>query len=93
MFGGLTMNAELEQKMNEWLSNECAAEHPLDNQRYYEFVSTSLGVDEKVEQGVYESKINSYREHNPLLSDEWVEKYNYSLYEELYYFGKFMQNR
>ena len=93
MFGGFTMNAELELKMNEWLSNECATEHPLDNRRYYEFVSTSLVVGEKVEQYVYECKINLYRQHNPFLHDEWIKKYNYSLYEELYYFGMFMQSR
>ena len=85
------MNTELELKMHEWLSNECTTEHPLDNRRYYEFVFTSLVVEEKVEQYVYECKINSYKEHNPLLSDEWMEKYNYRLYEELYCFGKFMQ--
>ena len=86
------MNTELELKMNEWLSNECGTLHPLDNRRYYEFVYTSLVVNEKVEQDVYENKINEYRGHNPSLSAEWVEKYNYCLYEELYYFGRFMQS-
>ena len=42
------MNTELELKMNEWLSNECGTLHPLDNRRYYEFVYTSLVVNEKV---------------------------------------------
>lgn len=87
------MNKELELKMTEWLSNECATEHPLDKCLYYEFVFTSLEVGKKVDQEAYESMINSYREYNPLLSDEWVKKHSYNLYEELYCFGKFIQRQ
>ena len=79
--------------MNDWLTNERATEHSLDNRRFYEFVFASLNYNEKIEQALYDEKISSYRTTNRFLTDAWTEKYNYSLYEELYAFGKFINEQ
>lgn len=86
------MNEEIETKINEWLSLEAAAEHPADSLRFYEFIFECLRLREKLEQCVYEEKIHEFQRRNPRLTNEWAEKYNYSLYEELYNFGVYLSH-
>lgn len=85
--GEFIMSPEIETKMNAWLSIERGSENPLDLGRFYDFVATCVGKNEKVEQAAYDEKIEAFMRNNYCLTNEWSNKYDYSLFEKLYYFG------
>ena len=85
------MSPEIEAKLHAWLSIESGSENPCDLERFYEFVATCVEMNEKVEQSVYDEKIETLKRSNRYLTEEWSDKYDYSLFEKLYYFGLYLR--
>lgn len=85
------MDQHLRMLMETWLRLETCSCNPCDVQRFYKFVfAASQSESSRISEDEYNEIIESYRDHNANLTDEYLARYNFNQFESYRDFCKFI---
>ena len=79
--------------MEEWLCLETCSGHYCDVERFYEFVLAAAKPESsRISEDEYNEVVESCRDHNANLTDEYLARYNFNQFESYLEFCKFILN-